>query len=209
MLVFIAILFFLFDLYIFFALRATKIGFAKRRFFACLWWGYAGVLLVALYVSANYDIPLTYRSVILVAFFITAVGKFIFTAILLVDDFRRGGTWIVRRLFPRKTGNPSGPIPDPLPYRPKEGISRSEFLAKSGLLAASLPVFPLSWGMVSGGYDYRIRHQKLHLPNLPASFHGMRIAQISDVHSGSFVKSIRFTDLLHRRSGEQSGFRNA
>lgn len=53
-------------------------------------------------------------------------------------------------------------------------------------MVASLPVFPLAWGVISGGYDYQIRRQKLYLPNLPASFHGMRIAQISDVHSGSF-----------------------
>src|SRR5690606_38618913 len=31
-----------------------------------------------------------------------------------------------------------------------------------------------------------VRRQKLVLPNLPKAFHGMRIAQISDVHSGSF-----------------------
>src|SRR5690606_2377997 len=51
---------------------------------------------------------------------------------------------------------------------------------------ASLPFFALSWGVISGAYDYRVRRQKLHLPNLPQAFHGMTIAQISDVHSGSF-----------------------
>ncbi len=45
---------------------------------------------------------------------------------------------------------------------------------------------PLTWGIVSGAYDYQIRRQKLYLPNLPAAFHGLEIAQISDVHSGSF-----------------------
>jgi len=186
MLLFFSILFFLLDLYIFFALRATEIGFAKRRFFPYLWWGYAGTLLVALYVSANHNIPLAYRSAILAAFFITAAGKLIFTAILLADDIRRGGIWMARLFFRQKVENPPEPSLDPLSERPKESISRSEFLTRSGLLAASLPMFPLSWGMVSGGYDYRIKRQKLYLPNLPASFHGMRIAQLSDVHSGSF-----------------------
>ena len=77
-------------------------------------------------------------------------------------------------------------LSEPLPEEPVHGISRSEFLTKSGILVASLPIFPLSWGMISGGYDYKIIRQKLYLPNLPASFHGMRIAQLSDVHSGSF-----------------------
>jgi len=192
MLLFFSILFFLFDLYIFFALRATGIGFAKRRFFAYLWWGYAMGLPVAVYVSANYNIPLMYRSVILTVFFMTALCKFIFAVILLVDDLRRGSLWIARLFSSPKAdgsaaGLPAGPSLDPQPAeRPKEGISRSEFLTRSGLLVASLPVLPLSWGMISGGYDYRIKRQKLHLPNLPAAFHGMRIAQISDVHSGSF-----------------------
>src|SRR5690606_1745852 len=77
-------------------------------------------------------------------------------------------------------------LKEPLPEVPKHGISRSGFLMRSGILMASLPIFPLSWGMISGAYDYRVRRQKLVLPNLPKAFHGMRIAQISDVHSGSF-----------------------
>src|SRR5690606_19766305 len=77
-------------------------------------------------------------------------------------------------------------LSEPLPEKPIDGISRSEFLTKSGILVASLPIFPLSWGVISGGYDYKVIRQKLYLPNLPTSFHGMRIAQISDVHSGSF-----------------------
>src|SRR5690606_21402579 len=189
MLVFNAILLFLFDFYIFFALRATKIKFVKRKFFPYLWWGYTIGLLVGLYISAKYNIPLMYRSIILVAFFMTAISKFIFIVILLIDDIRRGGVWITRLFSPKKSEDLPDRLKDlsePLPERPKNGITRSEFLTKSGLLVASLPIFPLSWGMIAGGYDYKIRRQKLYLPNLPTSFHGMRIAQISDVHSGSF-----------------------
>lgn len=189
MLIFNAILLFFFDIYIFFALRATKIKFAKTKLFTCLWWGYSIVLLVGLFVSFKYNIPLFYRSIILVAFFITATSKFIYTVILFIDDLRRGGIWFTR-VFKTK---PVAAIPaaqenspEPLPEEPKNGISRSEFLMKSGIIVASLPIIPLAWGVVSSAYDYQIRRQKLYLPNLPAAFHGMRIAQISDVHSGSF-----------------------
>lgn len=189
MLIFNAILLIIFDFYIFFALRATKIKVVKTKWFSFLWWGYTIGLLVGLYISAKYNIPLAYRSIILVAFFMTAVSKFIFILILLVDDIRRGGVWISRLFSPQKSKNLEERVEnlsEALPEEPVHGITRSEFLTKSGLVVASLPIFPLSWGMISGGYDYRIRRQKLYLPNLPASFHGMRIAQISDVHSGSF-----------------------
>lgn len=189
MLIFNAILLIVFDFYIFFALRATKIKVAKTKWFAFVWWGYAISLLLGLYISAKFNIPLAYRSVILVAFFMTAVSKFIFIIILLLDDIRRGGIWIAKLFSPRKSKSLAGRVEElsePLPEEPVHGISRSEFLTKSGILVASLPIFPLSWGMISGGYDYKIIRQKLYLPNLPASFHGMRIAQLSDVHSGSF-----------------------
>ncbi|MGW8121897.1 metallophosphoesterase [Roseivirga echinicomitans] len=65
-------------------------------------------------------------------------------------------------------------------------ISRSEFLAKSAVVAATLPVVTMSFGIVSGAYDYRIRRRKLYLPNLPSGFNGIKMAQLSDIHSGSF-----------------------
>lgn len=41
-------------------------------------------------------------------------------------------------------------------------------------------------GIVRGKYAYRIVHQTLSFDNLPASFDGFKIVQISDVHAGSF-----------------------
>lgn len=188
MLIFNAILLLVFDFYIFFALRATKIKVAKTKWFSFVWWGYSIALLLGLYISTKFNLPLTYRSVILVAFFMTAASKFIFIVILLLDDIRRGGIWVAKLFSPRRSESLQRveELSEPLPEKPVNGISRSEFLTKSGILVASLPIFPLSWGMISGGYDYKVIRQKLYLPNLPASFHGMRVAQISDVHSGSF-----------------------
>jgi predicted MPP superfamily phosphohydrolase len=154
-----------------------------------MWWGYAVGLLLGLIIAAEFSLPLAYRSVVLVAFFMTAACKFIFILILLIDDIRRGGVWIARLFKPKKKSilaEHTEVLEEPLPERPKNGISRSEFLTKSGLIVASLPLFPLSWGVISSAYDYRIRRQKLVLPNLPKAFHGMKLVQISDVHSGSF-----------------------
>ncbi|MCS6820812.1 MAG: metallophosphoesterase [Microscillaceae bacterium] len=67
-----------------------------------------------------------------------------------------------------------------------EDISRREFIARTALVAASIPVATMSFGIISGAHDYQVRRQKLVLPNLPQCFEGLRIAQISDIHAGSF-----------------------
>ncbi len=184
-----AVILFLLDFYIFFALRATNTKFMRTRWFTILWWGYSVSLLLGLYISFAYSIPLMIRSIILVAFFITAVSKFIYAVVLIIDDLRRGGIW-VSRLFSNKKGQnleeKMEELEKPLPEVPKKGISRSDFLLKSGIIVAALPMVPLAWGVISTAYDYRIRRQKLVLPNLPKEFHGLKIGQISDVHSGSF-----------------------
>jgi predicted MPP superfamily phosphohydrolase len=41
-------------------------------------------------------------------------------------------------------------------------------------------------GIVFGAHAYIVKKNKLILPNLPESFEGVKIVQISDIHSGSF-----------------------
>lgn len=65
-------------------------------------------------------------------------------------------------------------------------ISRSEFLAKTGVLVSAVPIVTMSYGILSGAHDYRVHRQKVYLPHLPKEFHGLKIGQLSDIHSGSF-----------------------
>lgn len=64
-------------------------------------------------------------------------------------------------------------------------LKRSDFIVKSGILLSSIPMAALSRGFLSNLYDYQIKHVNLILPDLPTSFEGIRIAQISDIHAGS------------------------
>ena len=41
-------------------------------------------------------------------------------------------------------------------------------------------------GIVSGAHNYRVRRKTIALPNLPSAFDGIRIGQLSDIHTGSF-----------------------
>lgn len=65
-------------------------------------------------------------------------------------------------------------------------ISRSKFLSQTGIAIASIPFMSLIYGMVHGRFDFRIEPVRLKLPNLPKSFNGLRIIQLSDIHIGSF-----------------------
>src|SRR5690606_7617341 len=130
---------------------------------------------------------LDFRSVILVALFITFTTKFVFVLIMVIDDIRRGGVWLRRKILPVKNIHDDVVVENEVVVEKGKGrISRSDFLAKTGIVLAAVPFTTLSWGIVSGAYDYRIRRQKLYLPNLPKAFHGMKIGQLSDIHSGSF-----------------------
>jgi uncharacterized protein len=81
-------------------------------------------------------------------------------------------------------------------------------------------------GMIFWNFDFRVRQETIHLPELPASFNGMRIVQISDIHLGNwgFQKKLKeaadivnslhpdivfFTgDLVNYTSYEAYGFAN-
>ena len=65
-------------------------------------------------------------------------------------------------------------------------ITRSQFLARSAVIASAVPVATMGFGIISGAHDYRVRRRTIYLPNLPKSFDGITIGQLSDIHSGSF-----------------------
>jgi hypothetical protein len=107
----------------------------------------------------------------IVAIYLSKIFAVVF---VLVDDVQRGVRWIVE-FFRRGSSS-----------LPGESIPRSEFLAKTALAFGTVPLGLMTYGIVSGAHDYRVRRVKLNLPNLPKSFDGMTIGQISDIHSGSF-----------------------
>lgn len=174
------------DIYIYLAVRGTTIKWARSKLFSVLWWSYSILLFIGIVISINFDIRLTVRSIILVAFFITFTTKFVFMLFLIADDIRRGFIWSKRYFYRLTKRQAPQKIVEKTPREISRRISRSDFLAKSGIVIASVPFAGLSWGIVGGAHDYRVRKQKLYLPNLPKAFNGMTIAQISDIHSGSF-----------------------
>lgn len=63
---------------------------------------------------------------------------------------------------------------------------RRKFVAQIALGFAALPFFSFLYGITRGKYAYTVHHQIVKSPDLPKAFHGFKVLQISDIHSGSF-----------------------
>jgi len=131
---------------------------------ALLWWTF----------SDPYQGRDNFRIYILAGTAIFYLSKIFAVLFLFVDDLQRGLRWVVRLFYK----NPA--------HLPGEAITRSEFLSKAALVSAAVPLGLSVFGVVSGAHDYRVKRITLKLPNLPKSFDGIRIGQVSDIHSGSF-----------------------
>jgi predicted MPP superfamily phosphohydrolase len=62
---------------------------------------------------------------------------------------------------------------------------RRKFVSQVALGVAAIPFIGTAWGMIKGKYDYRVHKVKIAFKDLPDAFHGFKITQLSDIHSGS------------------------
>lgn len=137
------------------------------------------VLLVVMRWVGWMPIPeKTWRLLVFGGFVLNFLPKFVAFVFVLMDDALRGGKFIAHQLLNDQ----------PAPDAPK--ISRSDFLLKTGVIAAGVPLVGATFGILSGAHDYRVRHKTIYFPNLPKEFDGIRIGQISDIHSGSFFNKV-------------------
>lgn len=113
--------------------------------------------------------------------FATVIGLFLakLTALIffLADDLRRGIQWVAGKLFFNNTE---------VEKMDGDGITRSAFISWLGIAAGTSVFGSLLYGY-SNKYNYQVRRHKLAFDNLPASFKGLKIVHISDIHSGSFM----------------------
>ena len=115
------------------------------------------------------------RTIIMVWLFMFYISKIVVLPFLIFDDLRRGVMYLIGKLSP-----------ETITVEPGTGITRSKFMSQIGLGLAAIPFFFLIYGVVSGAHDYKVINKKVALKNLPDSFKGLRIGQLSDIHSGSF-----------------------
>ena len=104
------------------------------------------------------------------------VGKLLVLLVMLIDDIRRLVTWLITAVAFDNTTSPDSA---------KGGIARSLFLKRTAFLLGGLSVLGFTYG-IRNRYNYRVRKIKLNAASLPDAFKGMRIVQVSDIHTGSF-----------------------
>lgn len=115
--------------------------------------------------------PGRFRSIVQSTLFLIYICKIIVLPFILIDDLRRGLSWLAG-LF---TAEPA--------YMP----DRSRFLSTVGLAAGLLPLSSLLYGMWRNPYRYKVHRVEVPVRDLPKDLEGLRIVQISDIHSGSFT----------------------
>jgi uncharacterized protein len=144
-----------------------------------IYWVISALMLGTLlsFPYLNYDTwPKQLRTYVL-AIIVGAFFSMLITSLFLaVDDIRRGATWIIVRLFRNTEGINGG----------SEGITRSAFLSWLGLGLGGGLFTTLVYGF-SNKYNYTIVRENLSFNDLPQAFRGLKIVQISDIHSGSFM----------------------
>ncbi|WP_228450688.1 metallophosphoesterase [Chryseolinea soli] len=105
-------------------------------------------------------------------------SKILLLVFVIIDDIRRG--ILLANRFMKKRWQREAEVVEEEPF-----ISRSEFLSRTAIVAGSVPLTGLSFGILTGAHDYRVRKQVIRLPHLPKAFDGILLGQISDIHTGS------------------------
>lgn len=168
------------DFYVFQSLKLVTLNLSSRSKWIIygIYWSFTVVsmllfILVPFYKFENIPTFIkTYVFAILIGFFI---AKLVASLFFLFDDVRRILQWVVMAVLTRFTE---------LKPQVGEGITRSVFLSWIGLGVGGGLFGTLLYGFTNK-YKYRLEKVKLSFDNLPQAFKGIRIIQISDIHSGS------------------------
>lgn len=180
------IVFFALDYYFFQSIRhlLRNLSATQQRIVTMIYWAIPVVaftaFMVGFYLFPAY-LTSNVRNFLGAGVFIIYSAKLLALPFLLLDDIGRGIQWLVSFFQKKQNVTTAEPIVDA-----SEKISRSDFLTKTALAVGGLHVGAMTWGIISGAHDYRIRKVTLRLKNLPRKFDGLKIAQLSDIHSGSF-----------------------
>jgi uncharacterized protein len=167
------------DIYVFMAVK-TIVGNSSSRFrqivYGVYW--FVSVLVLLTIVLLPYlhwqDWPTATRSFVLTIIFAVVFAKMLVAIFMLLDDIRRGIQWLIRKFTAVRPATASE-LPD---------IPRSRFFTQVAMLLGGGMFATILYG-ISNRYNYRVHKIKLSYGNLPPAFKGLKILQISDIHSGS------------------------
>lgn len=171
----------LLDLYVFQAVKllSHSVSPKARLIIYAVYWSLS-VLAVAIFILLPYlqlEKTSTARNIIFATIVGLFFGKLIMAVFLLVDDIRRVFQWASGKIFFSNTEGEE--------MLESNHISRSVFLTWLGVAAGTGLFGSLLYGF-SNKYNYQLKKIALAFEKLPASFRGLKVVHISDIHCGSF-----------------------
>ena len=123
-------------------------------------------------------------------FLLVYIPKLVFILFNIIDDIWHSAKLATLKIKNRKTVKSDG-----------KKISRNQFITRAGLITAGLPFLSMIYGIAWGRFNFIIRKSNISFKNIPKSFDGFKIVQISDFHIGSFLthqeKIIEVVDLIN------------
>jgi predicted MPP superfamily phosphohydrolase len=152
----------------------------KTIIYAC-YWGLSGLAIIFLIILPYLHFQHQSKAIRSTLFAVIAglfFAKLIAAIFFLIDDIRRLVQWVAGKLFFSNTEGET--------FQQGERISRSVFLSWTGMIAGSGLFGSLLLGF-GNKYRYRVKRYQWSFDNLPASFKGLKILQLSDIHCGSFT----------------------
>lgn len=178
----IATIILLIDVYVFQAVKIVSAN-ASDKIKIVIYSGYWFITAATLFILLSFPFIQIFQTSKIIRNYVFAIlaglffAKLLTSVFLLSDDIRRLIVLITHQ-FKNSSNTGIASISD-------NSISRSVFLSWLGIGIGGGLFGTLLYGF-SNKYNYQLRKVKLSFANLPASFKGLKIIQISDIHSGSF-----------------------
>lgn len=169
----------LLDIYVYQVIRSLSQGASARGKLIIFYsyWGISVAFLILFALLPFLTESPRIRNYIFASFLGLFFAKLLASLFFLIDDIRRLIQWGAGKAFFRNTEGDS---------LSGEGISRSAFLSWLGIGVGGTLFSSLLYGF-SNKYNYEVRRIRLQFDNLPTAFRGLKVLQLSDIHSGSFT----------------------
>ena len=127
--------------------------------------------LVGFSAGWSEHLPKSLQVMIRTMIFIFYFAKLLIAAIILIDDVRR-------LLFGALN----------MGFKDLElSTRRSDWMSYGALVLGIIPIVSLTYGMARNPYRYKLHKANIPVKDLHPELHGLKIVQISDIHSGSFL----------------------
>ncbi len=163
------------DVYFFQAIKQLSLHLEPRWktvAYSAYWATSIGALVLMVTAMQLQNVQPYVRYYLLSAIMVLTLPKVLGILFLLGEDITRVGGGVIRAVQGSDT-----------PFL----ADRRSFVAKASIITAAIPFSAMLYGMARTAFDYTIKKKTLVFPNLPEAFDGLKVVQISDMHSGSFA----------------------